>query len=111
MYSERTVSEDTDLTFHIRNSVRKNKARLGCVSSAIAYVEPISSVSKLYSQRVRWQRGQIEVTALYNTGKARFIDMLRSFDGRTLLVDHTLLLAYDLDFLVPFLYFWVILCN
>lgn len=106
MYSERTVSEDTDLTFHIRNSVRKHKARLGCVSSAIAYVEPISSVSKLYSQRVRWQRGQIEVTALYNTGKARFIDMLRSFDGRTLLVDHTLAFSrLTWTFLVPFLYF------
>jgi len=105
-YSERTVSEDTDLTFHIRNVASKNKSRLGCVSSAIAYVEPISSINKLYSQRVRWQRGQIEVSALYDNDKIGFINNMRSFNGRTLMIDHTLAFSrLTWTFLIPFLYF------
>ncbi|PKM76545.1 MAG: putative glycosyltransferase, exosortase G system-associated [Firmicutes bacterium HGW-Firmicutes-15] len=105
-YSERTVSEDTDLTFHIRNSAQKDNGRLGCVSSAIAYVEPIDSFSKLYSQRVRWQRGQIEVTSLYDPGKIGFLRSLRSTNGRTLVVDHTLAFSrLTWTFLIPFLYF------
>lgn len=105
LYSERTVSEDTDLTFHIRKFALKNNLRLGCVTSAIAYVEPISSLSKLYSQRVRWQRGQLEVTALhsYNNG---FLKSITSFYGRTLVVDHTLAFSrLTWTFLIPFLYF------
>lgn len=106
MYSERTVSEDTDLTFHLRQHQLKGKARMACISSAIAYVEPISSWSKLYSQRVRWQRGQIEVSALYANEKGDFAHGLRSFTGRMLVVDHTLAFSrMTWTFLIPFLYF------
>lgn len=106
MYSERTVSEDTDLTFHLRQYQMKGKARMACISSAIAYVEPISSWSKLYSQRVRWQRGEIEVMALYADNKANFIGGLGSYAGRMLVVDHTLAFSrMAWTFLIPFLYF------
>jgi biofilm PGA synthesis N-glycosyltransferase PgaC len=106
MYSERTVSEDTDLTFHLRQYQLKGKARMACVSSAIAYVEPINSWSKLYSQRVRWQRGQIEVSALYTDEKVSFGHSLTSFTGRMLVIDHTLAFSrMTWTFLIPFLYF------
>jgi len=106
MYSERTVSEDTDLTFHLRQYQLKGKARMACISSAIAYVEPISSWSKLYSQRVRWQRGQIEVSALYADEKGGFGRGMSQFAGRMLIVDHTLAFSrMTWTFLVPFLYF------
>ena len=106
MYSERTVSEDTDLTFQLRQHQLEGKARMACISSAIAYVEPISSWSKLYSQRVRWQRGQIEVSALYANEKGDFAHGLRSFTGRMLVVDHTLAFSrMTWTFLIPFLYF------
>lgn len=105
LYSERTVSEDTDLTFHIRNKGKKNKSRMACISSAIAYVEPISSVSKLYSQRVRWQRGQIEVAALYGSSK-NFHQVLGNASERILMIDHTLAFSrMTWTFLIPFLYF------
>ncbi|WP_054692117.1 TIGR03111 family XrtG-associated glycosyltransferase [Syntrophomonas palmitatica] len=106
MYSERTVSEDTDLTFHIRNRTKINKSRMACISSSIAYVEPITSMSKLYSQRVRWQRGQIEVTSLYSDVSGRFYKGLQSYAGRILVADHTLAFSrLTWTFLVPFLYF------
>lgn len=106
MYSERTVSEDTDLTFHLRQYQLKGKARMACISSAIAYVEPISSWSKLYSQRVRWQRGQLEVSALYTDDKGKFGGGLGSFAGRMLVVDHTMAFSrMTWTFLIPFLYF------
>lgn len=106
MYSERTVSEDTDLTFHLRQYQLKGKARIACISSAIAYVEPISSWSKLYSQRVRWQRGEIEVMALYVDNKKKFIGALGNYAGRMLVVDHTLAFSrMTWTFLIPFLYF------
>lgn len=105
LYSERTVSEDTDLTFHIRKYALANGLRLGCVSSAIAYVEPISSLSKLYSQRVRWQRGELEVTALHTKNNS-FLQTIKSFWGRTLIVDHTLAFSrLTWTFIIPFLYF------
>ncbi len=106
MYSERTVSEDTDLTFHLRQYQMKGQARMACISSAIAYVEPISSWSKLYSQRVRWQRGEIEVSALYADNNKKFIGELGNYAGRMLVVDHTLAFSrMTWTFLIPFLYF------
>jgi biofilm PGA synthesis N-glycosyltransferase PgaC len=105
-YSERTVSEDTDLTFHLRQYQLRGNARMACISSAIAYVEPISSATKLYSQRVRWQRGEIEVVALYTDAKAGFKLGLSSFAGRLLIMDHTMAFSrMTWTFLIPFLYF------
>lgn len=106
MYSERTVSEDTDLTFQIRQRTRINQSRIACVSSAIAYVEPVCSMNKLYSQRVRWQRGQIEVTAMHPGVLDRWSSALGSFNGRMMMVDHTLAFSrLTWTFLIPFLYF------
>lgn len=105
MYSEQTVSEDTELTFHLKENAKKRKGILGCVSGAIAYVEPISTVSRLYSQRVRWQRGQLEVAALYTAAsKGRNMALLKPL-GRMLISDHTLALSrLTWTFLIPFLY-------
>lgn len=105
MYSEQTVSEDTELTFHIREKTKSSKGRIGCVSRAIAYVEPISTLSRLYSQRVRWQRGQLEVAAIYSGkikgGKMTFLEPV----NRILLSDHTLALSrLTWTFMIPFLY-------
>ncbi|NLW91913.1 MAG: putative glycosyltransferase, exosortase G system-associated [Syntrophomonadaceae bacterium] len=106
MYSERTVSEDTDLTFQIRQRTRIHNARMACVSSAIAYVEPVCTINKLYSQRVRWQRGQIEVTAMHSGVLGKLGGGLGSFTGRMIMIDHTLAFSrLTWTFLIPFLYF------
>jgi cellulose synthase/poly-beta-1,6-N-acetylglucosamine synthase-like glycosyltransferase len=46
-YSDRTVSEDTDITFSLRE--RFPETVIACLNQAIAYVEPFSSFSALYS--------------------------------------------------------------
>lgn len=104
LYSERTVSEDTDLTFQIRQRTKIHRSRMACVSSAIAYVEPVPSLNKLYSQRVRWQRGEIEVTALHTGIMGSF--GLSTFTGRMMIIDHTMAFSrLSWTFLIPFLYF------
>jgi len=66
LYRNITVTEDTDLTFEIHE--RYGDWRIACISSAIAYVHPIESLNALYAQRVRWQRGQLEVSARHADG-------------------------------------------
>lgn len=106
MYQERTVSEDTDLTFNIRNAVKSKKGRIGCISDAVAYVEPIESLARLYSQRVRWQRGEIEVISAYFKKIPGAWQALFNFTGRVLISDHTLAFSrLAWTFLIPFLYF------
>jgi len=89
LYRNVTVTEDTDLTFELHDLY--SEWRIACVSSAIAYVHPIESLSSLYAQRVRWQRGQVEVSARYEQLMNQPMWLLRGFSpARTLLVDHTL---------------------
>lgn len=89
LYSQNTVTEDTDLTFELYERFRDR--RVGCVSSAVAYTHPIDSLGALYAQRVRWQRGQIEVSARHDELLARPMWSLRGFSpARILLIDHTL---------------------
>lgn len=89
LYRNLTVTEDTDLTFELHE--RYENWRIACVSSAIAFVHPIESLSALYAQRVRWQRGQVEVSARHEQLMRQPLWMLRGFSpARTLLIDHTL---------------------
>ncbi len=89
LYSQETVTEDTDLTFDIYERLRDQ--HVSCVCAAIAYVHPIESLSALYAQRVRWQRGQVEVSARHAELMKRPPWQLRGFNpARVLLIDHTL---------------------
>ncbi|MEW5920723.1 MAG: TIGR03111 family XrtG-associated glycosyltransferase [Bacillota bacterium] len=106
MYQDRTVSEDTDLTFNIKNDQKKQKRRVGCVLDAVAYVEPINSISQLYAQRLRWQRGEIEAIAIHGEEVRSIWHDLRSYIGRMFISDHTLaLIRLNWTFLLIFLYF------
>lgn len=88
-YSNRTVSEDTDLTFDIHQ--RFPNMRLACVADAIALVEPTANLEALYSQRVRWQRGQIEVVAAHPRQLRKNLFTLKGLaPPRSMVVDHTL---------------------
>lgn len=107
LYDSLTVSEDTKLTFDLRDRVGKRRtgATLECVDTALAFVEPIESVKALYSQRLRWQRGQIEVAALHLDEQTGVTGPLRTISGRILLADHTLALPRLVwTFLLPFLF-------
>lgn len=90
LYSKRTVSEDTDLTFALRERLGA-RWKVACVPEAVAYVEPTPSLTALHAQRVRWQRGELEVSSLYPQLSQRAPWKARGFAGaRVLLVDHTL---------------------
>ncbi len=106
LYSNETITEDTDLTFELYERVLDK--RIGCVSSAIAYVHPIPSVGALYSQRVRWQHGQIEVSARHESLlKGSFWRLSGFSPARVLAIDHTLAFPRLVwTFLLPVLAFF-----
>jgi putative glycosyltransferase (exosortase G-associated) len=88
MYDASTVGEDTFMTFEMHE--RFPGKRVGVITSAVCYTEPIPSLKALYSQRTRWQRGEIEVIAAHPKLARRGI-FYRGFSPvRTLVVDHTL---------------------
>lgn len=89
LYSQETVTEDTDLTFQLYEVLTHE--RIGCVTEAVAFVHPIESLTRLYAQRVRWQRGQIEVSARYERLMRRpFWQPFGFVPSRVLVVDHTM---------------------
>ncbi len=106
LYDKQTVSEDTKVTFDMRT--RFGEKRLACIPEAIVYVTPTPSLRALYSQRVRWQRGEIEVAAVHQELVDANILRLRGLAlGRTLLIDHTFLFPRLVwTFLFPALVFF-----
>ncbi len=89
MYSKDTVSEDTDLTFQLYE--RAPSYRVANLPEAKIYLQPIESLAALYAQRVRWQRGQMEVSARYQQLLRRPVWHLFGLaPTRALLIDHTL---------------------
>jgi len=89
LYGQETVTEDTDMTFHLYEKFRNY--RIVCVTEAIAYVHPIESFTALYAQRVRWQRGQVEVSARHASLLQGSVWKPYGFSpARVLLIDHTL---------------------
>jgi putative glycosyltransferase (exosortase G-associated) len=90
LYDKLTVSEDTKLTLDIYKHVPG--AQIVCVPQAIAYVTPTPSLAGLYAQRVRWQRGQLEVVALHAERINFNVLQLRGLAlSRLMMIDHTLL--------------------
>lgn len=105
LYDQNSLSEDTKLTFELR---RKNREkRVTFIEKAKVYVEPIPSLSKLYAQRVRWQRGELDVIGSYGEYyRGGLVKMARSFTSRLLFVDHTMIFPRIVwTVLVPFLIF------
>lgn len=88
LYRSKTVSEDTDLTLDLH----RQPIKIGYVGEAKAYLEPVIEWDKLYSQRVRWNRGQLEVCGYHRDmcGRPQFGWL--GFFGipKMLTVDHTL---------------------
>lgn len=59
-YRARTVSEDTDATL----SLQRLQGRVGYLPQVRIHLAPTISWRALFSQRVRWQRGELEVIAV-----------------------------------------------
>jgi len=87
MYNTATVSEDTQVTFQMRN-VQNLKIRL--CENAFFFVDPIESYNKLYTQRQRWQRGEIEVSHMFLKDQLNVVkSFFTNFMVRVLMFDHT----------------------
>ncbi len=88
LYNTNTICEDTHLTFQIR-SVLKKKVHL--CNDAIFMVDPIESVNKFYTQRQRWQIGELEVSHMFLKDKLRnpLRGYFNNFVIRLLMTDHT----------------------
>lgn len=87
MYSTQTIGEDTDMTFQIREHL---KLKVAICTTAIFYVEPIPSLNNLYTQRQRWQRGEIEVIHEYGD-RFSVKNFFSDFLIRRIMIDHTFL--------------------
>ena len=86
MYHTETVGEDTDMTFQIRQRLGD---KIILCHDAIFYIGPISGWGELYTQRQRWQRGELEAVHNYNRGKAGLDNFFNNFLVRRLMIDHT----------------------
>ena len=106
LYDKQTVSEDTKMTLDIR--MKFQEKRIGCLPAAIAYVTPTPSLGALYSQRVRWQRGEIEVAAMHQElMRKNWLQLHGLALGRMMLIDHTFLFPRMVwSFLFPTLIFY-----
>lgn len=98
LYDSATVSEDTDLTM----ALQRQRFHIGYAADAKAYLRPLISWEKLYAQRVRWARGEMEVFGLYD----KFAKRLRNSWGKA--VFYPLLLIMDHTFTFPRL-IWTLL--
>lgn len=86
LYNTSTVCEDTHVTFQLRELLKQN---VTICEDAIFFVDPIESFGKLYTQRQRWQRGQIEVSHMFITDKLKSKSFFSNFMVRVLMYDHT----------------------
>ena len=104
LYDKQTVSEDTKMTFDLHKIFSKMKKK--CVGEAVVYSEPTPSLSAFYSQRVRWQRGQLEVVSLFPEFVHTPFHLRGLASSKSMVVDHTLAFARAVwTFLLPMLYF------
>lgn len=84
LYNGETLGEDTHMTSQIRVF---GKGKVVLCEDAFFFVDPVENIDKLYIQRQRWQRGQIEVSSLFsNKGRLKFLDVFKI----SMLRDHTL---------------------
>ncbi len=67
-YRGRTVCEDTDMTMALH---RLPGRRVGYMPNVRVHLAPTLTLSALYAQRTRWQRGALEVSALHIQAKRK----------------------------------------
>lgn len=87
LYNSETVCEDTQITFQIRHLLNK---KVYLCENSLFFVDPIDNLSKLYTQRQRWQRGEIEVSHMFLKDKMSITKgFFSNFMIRMLMYDHT----------------------
>ncbi len=105
LYNTETVSEDTHVTFQVRKLLGK---KVHICENAFFLVDPIENMNKLYVQRQRWQRGELEVAHMFHLdSSAPLVGFFSNFMTRVLLFDHTFVFPRMIwCFALIFLAFW-----
>jgi len=85
LYNTDTVCEDTHITFQVRSNLKK---RVVLCDQAYFFVDPIEDLNHLYTQRQRWQRGELEVIHMFQKQTFRK-GFFSDFVVRLLMYDHT----------------------
>jgi biofilm PGA synthesis N-glycosyltransferase PgaC len=87
LYNNETVCEDTEITFQLRHLLKKN---VHLCADALFFVDAIEGFNKLYTQRQRWQRGELEVSHMFLKNKLFAVKgFFSNFMVRMLVYDHT----------------------
>lgn len=87
LYNTDTVCEDTHITFQVRTLLKK---KVHICENAFFFVDPIEDFNKLYTQRQRWQRGELEVSHIFMSKRLSVAKGFTSdFAVRLLMYDHT----------------------
>lgn len=88
LYNTNTICEDTHLTFQIRSTLKK---KVHLCNDAIFMVDPIDNINKFYTQRQRWQIGELEVAHMFLKDKLTrpLTGFVNNFVIRLLMTDHT----------------------
>lgn len=87
LFNNETLGEDTHMTSQIREFL---KGRVALCDEAFFYLDPIENLDRLYTQRQRWQRGQVEVSSLFRDLAKKNNKGLKNVLKYTMVKDHTL---------------------
>lgn len=88
MYNSETIGEDTHMTFQIKSFVG---GKIAICEDAFFYVDPVESFDRIYTQRQRWQRAELEVAKLFTSYHiGGFVSFITKPAVRKLVSDHTL---------------------
>lgn len=88
LYNTNTICEDTHLSFQVKSILNK---RIELCPDALFMVDPIDNLNKFYTQRQRWQIGELEVTNMFMKDKMKR-PIRRFFTDsatRLIMMDHT----------------------
>lgn len=95
LYNTDTVCEDTQITFQVREWLNQ---KVSLCTDAYFFVDPIEDVNKLYTQRQRWQRGELEVAHMFEREKKTVKHVNRKKKHFNVI---TKLILYDHTFALP----------
>lgn len=88
LYNTNTICEDTHLTYQVKTLL---KQKVGLCENALFFVDPIDNFDKFYTQRQRWQIGELEVNHMFfrDSLDESVVKLLKKREIRLLLLDHT----------------------
>ena len=87
LYNTDTICEDTHLTYQLKNILGE---KTSLCENAFFSVDPIEGFQKFYTQRQRWQAGELEVAHMFDGQKKKNKKFFLADNAdRLLLKDHT----------------------